>query len=320
MEDETPYFVNAFQDGVLDLFVPPGTYVINSLQMPDNARVHGAGRASVLKLAQGADNILLLGNGCTVTDLALDGGGVGKDFTAGLVKCVSKSDIALERLSISNTGYTGILTDHGERVRISNCAFSKVYRAVSLVFSNGVQVSGNTVTDCAEHGIVWWGNWKGEAKLSRDIIISGNYVRYGGAGAIWGTGAARVSIVGNIVATAKDVGIDAEWCDDITVSGNVVADAANAGISLFYACTNASICGNTVVIPDAAEGLLRGIWLTDPNRKEMPDDHGHRNVAIFGNTITALDGEKSGIYIGAESENVHLQANVLSNCTVVDNR
>jgi hypothetical protein len=115
------------------------------------------------------------------------------------------------------------------------------------------------------------------------------------------------------------VGLDLEWCDDSAITGNTVRGAVNAGISLFYACRNVTIAGNSVVVTEGEEGRRDGIWLTDPNRATFPGDQGHRLVAITGNTVLAEGQQKRhGVYIGLESEDVALAGNVFSNADVLD--
>ena len=55
-----------------------------------------------------------------------------------------------------------------------------------------------------------------------------------------------------------------------------------------------------------------GIWLTYPNRGNNKHDHGHRDVAIVGNTIWCKDdGERRAMWIGAESDNITIANNTL---------
>ena len=58
------------------------------------------------------------------------------------------------------------------------------------------------------HGIQFWGNWEWKNKAMTDIVLIGNYVKNGGGGAIWGTGATRVVMANNVVDGAYDIGLD----------------------------------------------------------------------------------------------------------------
>jgi hypothetical protein len=303
-----------------DVLVPPGTYVVGELDVPEGRCLRGVGRSSVLRMAKGAGYLLALKDGTRIFELALDGAGQGEGFESGLVRVAHAKDAEIEGVAISNCGMTAILADHAEGLAISGCHIERVFRAVSLVFSSRVRVCDNVVLDCTEHGIVFWGNWQWEQKLCADLLIEGNYCQDAGGGPIWGAGGVRVVTVGNVVVNATDVGIDYEFCEDGTIAGNMVTGAVNAGISLFYSCRNVAITGNSVVVPDLAEGVRAGVWLTDTNRAENPNDIGHRNITIVGNTIRAEGDQKRGILIGVDAEGVIYDANALSNAIIEDHQ
>ena len=137
---------------------------------------------------------------------------------------------------------------------------------------------------------------KWERQESQDLIFANNYVKNGGSGPIWGTGARRVIMANNIVDGANDIGLDLEWCADSVITGNTVRNAHEAGIALFYSCHRVSITGNTVINDmEITEGEAKrswyvrsGIWLTYPNRDVFKNDFGHQDVTITGNTFTGL--------------------------------
>ncbi len=344
-KDDTAAFAKAFAAGARDVYVPPGTYVVGELVMPDDACLHGGGIASLLTLRPGATSVLKPGNEALIRDLALDGGGEGKSFNEGLISFTHKRRAVIENVRITNSGRTAIMADHGNDLEVRGCEISHVMRAVSIVFSDDARIVGNTVRDCSEHGIVWWGHWvtpEGEhVKMDQGLVVANNLLYNAGGGPIWGTGMSHITITGNVVQGADDVGIDCEWCDDVAITGNVVqgADdvgidcewcddvaitgnsvrgAVNAGISLFFACRNVAIAGNSVVVPDVDHGERCGIWLTGPNREALPQDHGHRQVAITGNTVVVEGVRARGIAVGRESRDVALTGNVLANATVED--
>jgi len=318
--DDTAAFAQAFAAEVKDLYVPPGTYIVGELALPDNTYVHGGGTATVLQLAEGAAYVLQMGNHTSVARLRVDGADAATDsWLNGLIRLPSVKEVSLTNLVIENYQGSAISTDHAEYVTIRDCRMQNLACAVMIVFSQRIRVLNNTVLDCSRHGIQFWGNWHFERKECSDLLIQGNYCRDAGGGPIWGTGAVRVVANDNIVVNAEDVGIDYEWCDDSVICGNTVIGAVNAGISLFYACKNIAITGNTVVIRDLAQGKQTGIWLTGTNRKEFEEDYGHRNVTIVGNTIRGEGPHKAGIAIGAESRDIVIAHNTLKNADIVDN-
>ncbi|NCO90928.1 MAG: right-handed parallel beta-helix repeat-containing protein [Armatimonadetes bacterium] len=215
-----------------------------------------------------------------------------------MIAIVRKKDVTLDNLRLENLKWTGVAADHGEDVRITNCHFEKLNWALSLPFSRRAQVMGNRIIGTPHHGIQFWGNWQWEQTDSEDLLFANNYVKNGGGGPIWGTGARRVVMTGNLIDGAEDVGLELEWCEDSVISGNTVRNCGNAGISLFFACKRVSITGNTIVNdhaiddPNAAWWVRSGIWLTPPNREAFKRDHGHEDIAIVGNTIRCADGER----------------------------
>jgi hypothetical protein len=166
--------------------------------------------------------------------------------------------------------------------------------------------------------------WLGQK--SEDVIVTGNYVKNGGHGAIWGTGVTRAVFANNIVDGASDVGLDLEWSEDSVITANTVRNCANAGIALFFACRRIGISGNTILndhpMPEpgkTAPGgwwVRSGIWLTSPDRKKFPEDSGHEAITITGNTITGDGLRRRGIWIGRESRTITLGANTFSNLGV----
>ena len=317
--NDTAAFVKAFEAGVKDLYVPPGTYVVGGLTLPGGTYLHGAGTASTLRLAPEASNILTMGANTRVTNLHLDGAGTGTKLLEGLIMVPQVRYVHIDHLLIDNSGRSAIVTDHADDLTIEHCRMENLASAVQIQFSHRIKVLNNTVLDCRVHGIQFWGNWKWEVKDCSDLLIQGNYCRDAGAGAIWGAGAVRVVANDNIVVNARDVGIDYEWCDDSVICGNTVTGAVNGGISLFFACKNVAITGNTIIIPDIEEGVRAGVWLTPTNRNVYKQDFGHRNITIVGNTIRAEGSRKLGISIGAESRDIVIAHNTLKNADIADN-
>ena len=61
--------------------------------------------------------------------------------------------VTLTRLIFQNTPRSGIVADHAERFRITDCRFSNVCIGIHIIFSNHGIVSGNFIEDAALHGI-----------------------------------------------------------------------------------------------------------------------------------------------------------------------
>jgi len=322
--DDTAAFVNAMKSGT-DIYVPPGTYLVNEILLPDTTNLHGSGAASVILLAKG-DGEVRLGTRCRVSNLTFTGqekspreGVQPQDKTMLAVR--SASGVSIDHVHIEDYRYTAIMTDNATDLSITNCHIQKVNWAMLIQFSKRVRVEGCRVIDTYQHGIQFWGNWKWENKLCEDLTFVGNYTKDTHDTGIWGTGATRVVMANNIVDGAGDVGLDLEWCDDSSITGNTVRNAKNGGISLFFSCHRVSITGNTVindheitVDPENPGWWVRsGIFITKTNRGTYPGDYGHRDITVVGNTVVCKeDGPRRAIwFMGEESDNVTIANNTV---------
>ena len=328
--NDTEVFKKAFASGEKDIYVPPGTYLIGpeGISVAKGTYLHGAGRSSVLKVAVGSERLLLLDANVRVERLHFDGAGAKQgDISDELVTLGPANwpkeppdNITIDSVSFSDCDRTCLRTDHNDYVVIRNCDFRNVGAAICLDFSNHVKVLNNTIVNARVHGIQFWGNSNWKRKESENLVFANNYVKNGGSGPIWGTGAKRVVMIGNIVDGANDIGIDLEWCEDSVITGNTVRNCQEAAIALFYACQRVSITGNTVVnnneITESEAKktwwVRSGIWLTYPNREVFKDDHGHRDVTISGNTIHCAAGNRRAMWIGSEAKNVQISGNATS--------
>ena len=323
--DDTAAFVAASQAG-LDIYVPAGTYLVRTFDLPENCYFHGAGPASVIKFQheQLGSYAVGIGSHSRVSQLRFTGTEPYVDWrhpagsqVTGLVRINHATDVSLDQITVDNYRYMGVRITESQDIDVTNCRFEKLDQAILIEFSQRVNVIGNRVIDIAYHAIQFWGNWRFERMVSADLVFANNYVYKGGDGAIWGCGARRVVMIGNVVNEAKDVGLDFEWCADSVITGNTVRNAWNAGIGVFFSCENVAISGNSVVIVDGTDGRRDGIWLTPTNRAAFPDDKGHRNISITGNTIVAEGSSRHGISVGS-GDNITCAANVLQNCDIFD--
>ncbi len=323
--DDTMAFIKALNMSKGEIYIPAGKYLLNTNNMviPENISIRGAGGASVLIPSTNTATLFIMKSGSQLRDLSINGknvkhGGVHDEliFVRNAERCV------IERVNIKDCDRVCIKTDHATELLIKDCSFINIGLAINLEFSSRINVIGNTVKNARIHGIQFWGNWKWEQQGCEDLIFSGNYVKNGGRGAIWGAGGRCIIMNGNIIDGAEDVGLDLEWCEDSVINGNSVRNCKNGGISLFFACKNIAISGNTIVNnhtvavkdKDAGYYVRSGIWLTPPNRQKLKNDYGHKNIAIVGNVIRSTDDgmHRRDMWIGSEVKNVRIESNVLS--------
>ena len=324
--DDTQAFNKAVQAG-RNVYVPAGIYRIRSITLPDETYLHGDGRASVIRFVhEKTGNIAVhLGSHCRVSNLSFTASEPFIDWmqthgsqTTAILGAHRKNRIQIDNVEIHDYRHMGVYIAEGcEHVRITNCTFERLDQAIQIEFAKRIQVMGNVIREIPHHGIQFWGNLNFTDMVCEDLMFANNYIFHGGSGAIWGTGARRVTMIGNIVDGAKDIGLDLEWCYDATITGNVTRDCWNAGIALFLSCKNVAITGNTVVITKGEEGRRDGIWLTGVNRSLYKNDFGHRHISITGNTVVAEGRLRHGISIGSGADIV-CAANSLRNSDLLD--
>ena len=345
--NDTKAFEKAIQSGDKNIRIPAGTYKIGptTLVIPAGVQITGDGNATRLVPAAGTVTLLKLSDDCSLRDLCIEGDKVkkGRSDDPGLIHIEKADEVDIENVKFTNTDRVCIRTHYANDINIRNCDFRNIGMAIHLRYTCRAKVLGNTVIDASLHGIEFWGNLRPNNVWSKtkcnDLIFANNYVKNGGAGAIWGAGAKRVIMSGNIIDGAKDVGLDPEYCEDVVITGNITRNCYNAGIALFFACKRVTITGNTVynnsVPKNKDESALftmaqrkltkeekklpwyvrSGIWLVPPNRESYPLDDGHEDITIVGNTIYTVGDDnipRRDIWIGAESKNVRIESNTLS--------
>ena len=183
--DATDAFNTAFQNGAKIVRVPAGTWLVSKIVVPEGATLIGEGEASVLLSAPKISGAFITLNAKSrLLNLKLSGDNAARNA----VQIGPSRDLIVRGVTIENFKGMAIETDHADDLTIQDCNISKVQRATNLQFSNRVRVLANTVADCSEHGLQFWGNWNWKTKESTDLQFIGNYIRNGGAGGIWGAG------------------------------------------------------------------------------------------------------------------------------------
>ena len=345
--NDTKAFGKALASGNKSIHIPPGTYKLGpeTLVIPAGVQITGGGNATRLVPAEGTVTLLKLSKDCSLRDLCIEGDKVkkGRPDDPGLIHIEKADGVDIENVKFTNTDRVCIRTHYSNDISIRNCDFRNIGMAIHLRYTCRAKVLGNTVINARMHGIEFWGNLRPNRVWSKtkcnDLIFANNYIKNGGGGALWGAGAKRVIMNGNIVDGARDVGLDPEYCEDVVITGNITRNCYNAGIAVFFACKRVTITGNTVYnnsVPKDKEKsaiftmlqrkltkeemklpwyVRSGIWLVPPNREAYTLDDGNEDITIVGNTIYTTDDDKiprRDIWIGAEAKNVRIQGNTLS--------
>jgi hypothetical protein len=141
------------------VYLPPGTYLINTppLYLKSRVTLMGAGAASILKLGASAANHLLRATGATrtdirVTNLALDGNYANQSATRQCVNLDSVTRLQLDHLTVYGSYGDGILLNYCIDVAISSVfAYDIGRNGIAFVHTSGLGYR-NTVSDCVVVG------------------------------------------------------------------------------------------------------------------------------------------------------------------------
>lgn len=283
------------------LMLPPGTFDVSNLTLPDNCRINGVPGASRLTYS-GEGHLVLAEKGQRIelSNLVLDGGNrpLG-DYAGGLVHFVGIGEVIIDNCEIVGSGKNGL---HLERCggRISRCRISGAADAgLYAVQSSGLAISDNDVSDCGNGGILVHRWDKGEDGSS----ISGNRIARIGA-KDGGTGqngnginvfrAGNVVVTDNRIADSAFTAIRANSASDVQISGNQCLRSGETAIFCEFEFEGAVVTGNLV------DGAANGIIITN-------FDKGGHLATVTGNVVRnlALEGpypQKGGFGIGIAAE------------------
>ncbi len=266
------------------LFLPPGTYVISNIRLPDGADL--AGIPGATHLVYGGDGHFLSAETAeriTLSGLMIDGANRWTgDATDGLVDLRGVLDVRLGELDVRGAGQDGIhLEQCGGSVR--DC---RIYGAARFgIFSvegRALTITGNSVYACGNGGIIVHRWSQGE----NGTIITGNRIEAikaleGGTGQ-WGNAinlfrTDGVTVSGNIIRDAAFSAIRANSARRILISGNQCIGSGETAIYAEFSFENAVIADN--IIDSAASGIA----VTNL-------DQGGRGAVVSGNIVRNIHG------------------------------
>ena len=296
------------------VFLPPGTYLVSNLKLPARVRLSGVpgatrivyGGNGHLMMAEQAEHIELSG-------LVLDGSNRWlADYTQGLLDLRRVAHLVIDNCQVTGSGKNGLALEHvGGRVGhtdISGAADSGIYS----VEAGGLEISGNTVSDCANGGILVH-RWQ---QAEDGTIVSGNRVQRIGARS-GGTGqngnginafrAGNVIISGNVVSDCAFSAIRANSSSNLQITGNTCSRSGETGIYSEFSFEGAILSNNLV------DGAANGISIVNFNeggRMAVCSNNIVRNLSTVG-PYTA-DPPGFGVGISAEADTT-VSGNVVEN-------
>ncbi|MEZ5804203.1 MAG: TIGR03808 family TAT-translocated repetitive protein [Rhizobiaceae bacterium] len=292
-------------DTDVPVFLPAGTYVVSNLKLPPRVRLSGVpgatrivyGGGGHLFLAERAERVELSG-------IVIDGvNGWLDDRTQALVDLRSAARVVIDNCEIVGSGKSGIALERcGGRIAnttIAGAADVGIY----AVESTRLAISGNTVSDCANGGILVHRWQPGDDGTQ----VTGNRVeriaaRNGGTGQ-HGNGinvfrADNVIVSGNMVSDCAFSAIRANSASNLQISGNTCLRSGETALYAEFAFEGAIISGNIV------DGAANGISIVNFNeggRMAVCSANIVRNLVATGPYPADAPGFGVGISVEADT-------------------
>ncbi|MDN2583469.1 TIGR03808 family TAT-translocated repetitive protein [Aquibium sp. ELW1220] len=262
--------------------LPAGTYVVSSITLPRRLVLSGVPGAT--RIAHGGDGPILVCEGAEHIELSgLVFDGANRGLADGVRASLDLRDVA--RLVIDGCGFVGsarsalALTRCGGRVTRSTISGAADFGLYS-VDATGIEISGNTVSDCGNGGILVHRRSPGED----GTLVTGNRVqrilaRDGGTGQV-GNGinvfrAGSVMISGNHVSDCAFSAIRSNGGSNLQVTANTCLRSGETAIYSEFAFEGAVIASNIV------DGAAKGISIVN-------FDKGGRLAVCSGNLVRNL--------------------------------
>jgi uncharacterized secreted repeat protein (TIGR03808 family) len=263
LDDQSKAFAKMLEvasDRDTPLFLPPGVYVVSNLSLPPRVRLQGVPGAS--RIVYGGDGHLLLAERSDRVELSgitFDGANRWlRDDALGLVDLRQTRHVVIDNCEIVGSGKNGITLERCagriERSTVSGAADAGIYS----VEATGLAITQNTVSDCANGGILVH-RWQ---PAEDGTIVTGNRIsriaaRAGGTGQN-GNGinifrAGNVIVSNNMVSDLAFSAIRANSASNIQISNNTCTGSGETGIYSEFSFEGAIITGN--IVDGAANGI-----------------------------------------------------------------
>ncbi|MER8562997.1 TIGR03808 family TAT-translocated repetitive protein [Mesorhizobium sp. M0578] len=317
LDDQSKAFAKLLRDAHdrdMPVFLPPGIYIVSNLSLPGRVRLSGVPGAS--RIVYGGNGHLIMAERAEhieLSGLVFDGSNrwMG-DYTQGLLDLRRIAHLVVDNCQMTGSGKNSLALEHAsgriERSEISGAADAGIYS----VEADGLEISGNSVSDCANGGILVH-RWQA---AEDGTIVSGNRVeriraRGGGTGqngnGINAFRAGNVIISGNIVSDCAFSAIRANSASNLQVTGNTCSRSGETAVYSEFSFEGAVI-GNNIV-----DGAANGISIVNFNE-------GGRMGVCSGNVVRNLstsgpypaDAPGFGVGISVEADTT-VSGNVVEN-------
>ncbi|MEM6665524.1 MAG: TIGR03808 family TAT-translocated repetitive protein [Pseudomonadota bacterium] len=320
------------------LFLPPGRYVASGLNLPSGTHIVGVPGASRL-IYPGRSGLLIAENAedISLTSLVIEGHGSVLPNGFGLVTLVNTKGVTIDGCRIIGAAGNGLQLD-GISGRVINTEISHCSEAA--IFSTnakGLRISGNTVTDCANNGILVWRSIKGddgtivtENRIERigaanggegqwgngvniyradSVTVANNRIKDCAYSAVRSNAGSACQVLGNNCDRIGEVAIYAEFGYEGAVIANNILDQVATGISM----TNFSTGGRLSV---CTGNIVRNLFTRDHYDKRGVGIAAEADTVITGNVVE--NAPTAGIVIGwgPHLRDVSATGNVIRDATI----
>ncbi len=265
LDDQSQDFARMLRDASdrdKPLFLPPGTYAVSNIQLPRATRITGI--AGATRIVYSGDGALFVGEGTELLDLrdlVIDGANrwLG-DNVSGLIHASGVKQLSIENCEIRGAGKNALWLERCAGRVTRNTIVGAADAAVFAVESAGMDISGNTISDCGNGGILvhrWQAaddrtiitgnrisriaardggtgqNGNGiNAFRANGVVIANNIISDCAFSAIRGNSASNIQMIGNNCTNSGETAIYSEFgFEGAAISTNIVDGAAN-GISI----------------------------------------------------------------------------------------
>jgi uncharacterized secreted repeat protein (TIGR03808 family) len=246
----------------MPVFLPPGTYTVSNIRLPDGTSLHGVPGAT--RLVYGGDGFMLAGEDAARIELyglTIDGANRALgDAAQALVEMRRVEAFTLDGCELAGSTGSAIacekVSGRIERCRIAGAADYAIYS----VEAGDLQITGNSISDCANGGILvhrWQAASDGTRVIGNrverigarsggtgqygnginvfradNVVVSNNVVNGCAFSAIRGNSAGNIQIVANQCIASGETAIYSEFAFEGAVVNANVVDGAAHGISL----------------------------------------------------------------------------------------
>lgn len=288
MDDQSKVFAKLLEKSGstgTPIFLPPGDYIISNMTLPRALRLTGVPGAT--RILYGGDGHLFLSEEADhieLTGLVFDGANRWlADYAQGLCDLKRVAHLVIDNCQFLGSGRNGLALEgvagRVERSTISGAAEAGLYS----VEAAGLEISSNTVTDCANGGILVH-RWQpgDDGTMVTDNRVTRIGARSGGTGQ-FGNGinafrSAKVRIAGNIVSDCAFSAIRANSASNLQITGNQCSGSGETAIYAEFAFEGAVVSSNIV------DGAANGISIVNFNE-------GGRMAVCSGNLVRNMKTE-----------------------------